>query len=279
MQLRAPAKINLSFRILGRRTDGFHQIETLMTPVSLFDLITITPRDSSGVEFTCDDKSLPSGDNNLVVKAARLFLQAAKSDAEFAIELQKRIPHGAGLGGGSSDAATVLLGLNRHHGSPLSIEQLSTLAAQIGSDVPFFLHEAPANCSGRGELVQPITLPTMLRFLLLKPGFGVPTPWAYSRWRESKELPSVDYTAQKFGEFTFANDLERPVFEKFPFLAQMKTWLRQQPEVGAAIMSGSGSTMFAALREGANADALAERAKTELDPELWTCACETLATS
>ncbi len=247
-----------------------------MAPVSLFDVVTLTPTDARGIEFKCDDPALPCGDDNLVVKAARSFLEAAKIEAGFEIELQKAIPHGAGLGGGSSDAATVLLALNRHFDAPLLREKLSEIASKIGSDVPFFLHESPARCSGRGELVRPTRLSTDVKLLLLKPAFAVPTPWAYSRWRESKELPRVDYTPQEFGGFTFANDLERPVFEKFLFLAQMKMWLREQSEVGAAMMSGSGSTVFAALREDADADALADRAKTELDPELWTCACETL---
>ena len=276
MQLRAPAKINLSFRILGRRADGFHEIETFMAPVSLFDVITLTPADGRGIEFMCDDPGLPRGDDNLVVQAARSFLEAAEIDAGFTIDLQKRIPHGAGLGGGSSDAATVLLGLNRRLDAGLPIERLTEIAAQIGSDVPFFLCEAPANCGGRGELVMPTRLSTHLKLLLLKPAFGVPTPWAYSRWRDSKELPGVDYAPQEFGGMTFVNNLERPVFEKFLILARMKMWLREQPEVGAAMMSGSGATVFAVLREGVNADTLAARAKAELDPELWTCACETL---
>jgi 4-diphosphocytidyl-2-C-methyl-D-erythritol kinase len=276
MQLRAPAKINLSFRILRRRADGFHEIETLMAPVSLFDVITLTPNGGGGIKFICDNPSLPCGDDNLVVRAARLFLEAANIGTGFAIELQKNIPHGAGLGGGSSDAATVLLGLNRQLDAPLSLEELTEVAARIGSDAPFFLHESPARCGGRGELVAPVRSVGPLRLLLLKPPFGVPTPWAYSRWRESMQLPGVDYSPQEFGGFTFVNDLERPVFEKFLFLAQMKTWLREQPEVGAAMMSGSGSTVFAALRSDADADALANRAKAELDPGLWTCACETL---
>jgi 4-diphosphocytidyl-2-C-methyl-D-erythritol kinase len=276
MQLRAPAKINLSFRILGRRPDGFHEIETLMAPVSLFDVITVIPKRGGGIEFVCDDPSLPRGADNLVVKAAQLFREAANIDTGFAIELQKNIPHGAGLGGGSSDAATVLLGLNRQLDAPLSIERLTEIAARLGSDVPFFLYEAPARCGGRGELVEPVDSVGQLRLLLLKPPFGVPTPWAYSRWRDSRELPAVDYTLREFRGVTFRNDLERPAFEKFLFLAQMKTWLREQPEVGAAMMSGSGATVFAVLREGAGADELATRAKAELDPELWTCACETL---
>jgi len=112
--------------------------------------------------------------------------------------------------------------------------------------------------------------------LLLKPEFGVPSSWAYSRWQVTREVAGAIYQPQKFGGITFMNDLERPVFEKFVFLAQVKTWLLEQPEVGAALMSGSGSTIFAVLRSNVDGDLVAKRAKSELDPELWTCVCETI---
>jgi len=116
-----------------------------------------------------------------------------------------------------------------------------------------------------------------LSILLLKPQFSVPTAWAYSRWRDSREIPSVSYAAQEFDGQTFLNELERPVFEKFVFLGQLKMWLLEQPEVSAALMSGSGSTVFAVLRtDDANAQILTNRAKAELDPELWTRVSETI---
>ncbi len=275
MQLRAPAKINLSFRIRGRRDDGFHEIETLMAPVSLHDLLTIEPA-GEGVHFTCDDPTLPTGDDNLVVRAARLFQTMTNSTAGVRIHLEKRIPHGAGLGGGSSDAASVLLGLNELFETKLSRETLAGMAAEIGSDVPFFVFESAAHCRGRGERVEPVRLTSRWPLLLLKPAFGVPTPSAYGRWSESRELPGISYAPQSFDGVEFFNDLERPVFEKFVFLAQTKMWLLAQPEVAVALMSGSGSTMLAVLREPADAEALAARALAELDNELWTCACETV---
>jgi 4-diphosphocytidyl-2-C-methyl-D-erythritol kinase len=113
-----------------------------------------------------------------------------------------------------------------------------------------------------------------LRLLLLKPDFGVPTPWAYGRWKESREIAGVDYAPQEFDGVRFVNDLERPVFEKFVFLGHLKTWLRQQPEVGVALMSGSGSTVFAALRDGTDAEKLAARVREQIDPTLWTYAAE-----
>src|SRR5262249_51742878 len=142
-------------------------------------------------------------------------------------------------------------------------------------DVPFFIFQSAAICKGRGELVSPINLPKQLPLLLLKSEFSVFTPWAYSRWRDSREIPGVSYAAQDFDGQIFLNDLERPVFEKFLFLGQLKMWLLKQPEVGAALMSGSGSTVFAVLRENADRELLAKRARAELDPELWTFACET----
>ena len=254
MQLYAPAKINLSFEIKGRREDGFHEIETLMAPISLSDRLTIERgQTTGGIKFSCDDSSLSNGEENLVVQAARLFRKATKIGAGVEIALEKKIPHGAGLGGGSSDAATTLLGLNELFETRLDQKDLIELAAQIGSDVPFFILGSAATCRGRGEIVEPARLPANFNLLLVKPDFGVPTPWAYGRWKDSRELPGVDYASQEFSGVRFVNDLERPVFEKFVLLGYLKTWLRLQPEVGAALLSGSGSTVFAVLRDGADA--------------------------
>lgn len=275
MQLFAPAKINLSFKILGRREDGFHEIETLMAPLSLADELTIEPDESGkGIDFTTNDPTLPPGGDNLVVQAARSFFSAIKEKPGVRIALRKNIPHGAGLGGGSSDAASTLLGLNQLHEQPLTTDRLMNVAAALGSDVPFFLAQSAARCRGRGEIVEPVEPLPPLSLLLLKPEFGVPTPWAYRQWLESRELPGVDYAPQQAGNMILQNDLERPVFEKHIFLARLKGWLREQPEVAAALLSGSGSTMFAVLREGAPGNPLAARARDELDPALWSCLAE-----
>jgi 4-diphosphocytidyl-2-C-methyl-D-erythritol kinase len=274
MQVLAPAKINLSLKILARRSDGFHEIETLIAPISLCDEIKIE-KQAREINFQCDDPSVPQGDDNLVVLAAKAFFDQTKQKGGIAIELQKKIPHGAGLGGGSSDAAATLLALNQLFEAKLSNEELAKLGSTIGSDVPFFIFGSAATCKGRGEIVSPTQLKKKLSILLLKPGFSVSTSWAYTRWQESRAIPGVSYVAQEFALQTFINDLERPVFEKFVFLAELKAWLLKQPEVGATLMSGSGSTMFAAMRQSADVDLVAERARKELDRELWTCACET----
>lgn len=276
MQFLAPAKINLSLRVLRRRSDGFHEIETFIAPISLCDEIEIERRSGKqGIKFYCDDPSVPKGDENLAVRAANVFFKATKIKDGVSLRLKKTIPHGAGLGGGSSDAGSTLLGLNKLFDTKLRREQLAKLAEAIGSDVPFFIFQSAAICKGRGELVNPVKFPKKLSILLLKPEFGVPTEWAYSRWRDSREIPGVFYGAQEFAGQTFLNDLERSCFEKFIFLAQLKTWLLKQPQVGAALMSGSGSTIFAVIREGAHRDLLVRRAKAELDPQLWTSVCET----
>ena len=275
MQVLAPAKINLSLRVLGKRSDGFHEIETLIAPISLYDKIDIERR-NRGIDFSCNDPTLSSGNDNLVVRAAKLFFDHTKIKSGVSIKLEKKIPHGAGLGGGSSDAAATLKALNQLFETKLSVEDIVRLGSNLGSDVPFFLFESAALCKGRGEIVEPTKLKTKMSILLLKPDFGVASAWAYSRWKDSKEIPGVRYQPQKFDGQTLVNDLERPVFEKFVFLAELKSWLLKQAEVAATLMSGSGSTVFAVLRKNAAADVLIKRARQEMDREVWTCACETI---
>ena len=279
LTLLAPAKINLTLHVRGRREDGYHEIESLMVPISVFDRLSIEHKEEGDLELICDDQSLPVNDDNLVVKAARLFCESCGLEPKLRIGLVKQIPHGAGLGGGSSDAATTLLGLNALFQTDLTREALARMAADIGSDIPFFIYQSAAVIRGRGEEVEPSTFAHELPLLLIKPPFGVPTPWAYKQWKDSREVPGVHYAEQKFRWGTLINDLERPVFEKYLFLAQLKTWLRQQPEVQGALMSGSGSTVFAVLREKEQGYALGERIAQEFGTDLWCYLCETVRSS
>ena len=170
MQLFAPAKINLSFKILRRRDDGFHKIDTVMAPISLADELTIEPNErGDGLVFTSDDPTLPSGEGNLVVRATRSFFGEINQEPQVRIALKKNIPHGAGLGGGSSDAASTLLALNELYRQTLPRARLTNLAAALGSDVPFFLAGGAARCRGRGEIVEPVGPLPSLSLLLLKP--------------------------------------------------------------------------------------------------------------
>lgn len=268
LTLKAPAKLNLSLRVLGKRPDGFHEIDTLMVKLpALADELTFTP--AAEFAFHCDDPTIPGDAQNLVVKAVRAFESATGTQAKVSVSLKKIIPHGAGLGGGSSDAATTLLGINQLHGHPLGVAALHDLAATLGSDIPFFLSAGASRCTGRGERIEPVPSPPVLRVLLLKPSFSVPTPDAYGRWQDSLELPGIRYTPQNLTDISLRNDLERPVFQKHRFLAELKQWLLERRETTAALMSGSGSTVFAVLNPKADAQALAAAARAELDPTLW----------
>ena len=266
--LKAPAKLNLSLRVLGKRNDGFHEIDTLIVKLpGLADELEFT--ESDDFWFKCDDPSVPGDAGNLVVKAAKAFETAAGIRCKCAISLKKVIPHGAGLGGGSSDAAMTLLGLNRLHDHPLGVETLHHLAASLGSDIPVFLVTGAARCTGHGEKIEPVPSTPALSVLLLKPSFGVETPDAYGRWKQSLGLPEVHYETQELQGISLVNDLERPVFEKHRFLAELKQWLLGRRETAAALMSGSGSTVFSVLHHGTDANALAAAARAELDPGLW----------
>lgn len=274
-RLASPAKVNLWLRILGKREDGFHALETRMAPLALADEVVLTERPSGPPLLTCSDASIPTDESNLALKALRAFEEASGVRKSWSIHLEKRIPHGAGLGGGSSNAATVLHGLNDLCDKPLTLESLLEIAARLGSDVPFFLHGAVCDATGRGEIVTPVKFSWKLPLVLIKPPFGVSTPWAYKKWSDSEELSGVLYAPQLTEWGAMVNDLERPVFEKWVLLPTLKNWLMEQPETQAALMSGSGSTMYAVTQTGVEAAALARKAETFCGPATWVQVTET----
>jgi len=276
MQVAAPAKINLNLRVLGRNeTTGYHGIETWMVPVTLADELRVELLETPGITLTCSDPELDSGSGNLAWKAAELFLREAGHPGGAAIELHKHIPHGAGLGGGSSDAAAVLKALNEQADRPFDTRGLETLAAQLGSDVPFFVRSQPAVARGRGEIITSCPLPQTLDLLLIKPPFAVETAWAYRQWSAKKFCPEEWAAPQLWDGMEIFNDLERPVLGKFIILAAMKKWLLEHSLVAAAAMSGSGSCLFAILRDARGAGQLADEAKDEFGRTFWTAACRT----
>jgi len=270
----APAKINLSLRVLAKRADGFHEIESLMVPLSsamLGDVLHFDKADSYSLH--CDEPGVPLDDTNLITMAVREFERVSGKPCHWKITLEKNIPHGAGLGGGSSDAATTLLALNDLECGGFSDDQLADMGACFGSDVPFFIYQQACMVKGRGELVEPVHRPEISgqRVLLLKPSFGVSTPEAYQHCLDAKAVPGVDYAPQEMPWGEIINELEKPVFYKHRFLAEMKLWLLDQVEIDAAMMSGSGSTMMAFISDADAADDLLARARRELDPTLWGC--------
>ncbi len=265
----APAKINLSLKITQKRADGFHELETLVLPLpSLSDVLTFEPADSFSLH--CDTPGVPTDEHNLVSRALRLFEENTQQACPYKITLQKNIPHGAGLGGGSADAAHTLLALNELSSAKIPLGTLASWAAELGSDIPLFLYQSPCWCRGRGEIIQPTSLSWKKPLLLFKPRFDIPTPWAYSKWQDSQEVQGISYLPQSLGDIRLFNDLERPVFEKYRILAELKSFLLEHPATTGALMSGSGSTIFATLRDQAEAPALQAEVLREIDPTLWS---------
>lgn len=266
----APAKINLSLHVHSRvREDGYHNVDILMAPIDLYDQLDF--HNSRTTTLLCDAPGVPTDESNLVVRAVREFEKSYGRKAKQRITLTKRIPHGAGLGGGSADAAITLKALNEIIGTNYDMAELSAMAAQLGSDVPYFLNPVISRCTGRGEIVTPV--PELAGWsspiVIIKPAFGVSTPTAYRALTCSKRHKNVSYSAQTVDNITLINDLERPVFAKFPVLGIMKMWLREQEGVRAAMMSGSGSSMFALTETPEQARAIADKALAELDPHLF----------
>lgn len=270
----APAKLNLSLKVLGKRSDGFHDIESLMVPLCCGELGDHLHFEKVGkYGLHCETVGVPTDETNLISKAVREFEKATGKPCEWQISLQKNIPHGAGLGGGSSDAASTLLALNELENAGFSDQELATMGSLFGSDIPFFIFRKACMVRGRGELVEPVAIPDIIgqKVLLLKPGFGVSTPDAYRHCMDAAELAGVDYAAQKMPWGEIVNELEKPVFYKHRFLAEVKLWLLAQAGVHAAMMSGSGSTMMAFIDDANFAEELLVRARRELDPGLWGC--------
>lgn len=283
LEKNSPCKVNLLLNILSRRPDGFHELETVMHPVNLSDRLSFE-RGGRGVTMTCSDAGLPTDSGNLVHRAATAFLRAAKVNDGVRIHLEKKIPLAAGLGGGSGNAATTLLGLNELFGQPLPPDKLHELAASLGSDIPFFLQTKPALATGRGENVQPLDSFPALRetvFLLIHPGFGISTAWAYQNLaRFPAALNGQPGRAQKLiallraGDLhaagrAFYNSLEAPALEKYPLLALFQEFLRSHG-AAAALMSGSGSTTFAIVPGRKPAETLAEKFKGKFGQTCWT---------
>lgn len=254
--IRAYAKINLTLDVLGRRTDGYHELATIMQTVDLYDTICLSASTDQQVHFVCSTAAL-SNEDNLAARAARLAQQFLSSPRGVRIELYKRIPTAAGLGGGSSDAAAVLLALQQWWQLHLSPSDLLTMAASLGSDVPFFLTGGGlALCEGRGERVTPLAQhnwPAQMRWLLLlKPAISVSTAAVF------RHLPISDYTDGRHTQAVCAalnantnppqehlhNSLERGVLAQYPAVATAKAALL---DAGTPFvrLSGSGPTLFA----------------------------------
>jgi 4-diphosphocytidyl-2-C-methyl-D-erythritol kinase len=282
LEIKSPCKVNLLLNILGRRPDGFHELETVMQPVNVYDELQFE-RIDAGVQLSCSEKNLPTDSKNLVHRAATKFLETAKISAGIKVHLEKKIPLAAGLGGGSGNAASTLLALNELFGRPLTLPQLDDMAATLGSDVPFFLHNKPALAVGRGEKVSVLeNFPALAgrAFFLVHPGFGIATPWAYQalakfstalngeKGRAQKLVVKLQAGDLRAASNEFYNSLEAPALDKFPVLGLFQEFLLAEG-AQAALMSGSGSTTFAIAENLAAAEALGEKFKSKFGPNCW----------
>ncbi len=276
LTLLAPAKLNLFLAVTGRRGDGFHDLVSLVAPLDFGDRLTCTlgpGSDVGGFALACSDPEVPVDGSNLVLKAAQAFAHATGWNGRASFVLEKRIPMGAGLGGGSSDAVAALRALNTLVGSPLATEALGRLAAQLGSDCPLFLANAPVTMRGRGERISPVEASVAAglkgrHVLVFKPPFGIATPWAYGAMiaRPETYMPVAEAEARLADlmrgietgtDFTdrLCNNMERVAFEKYlampALLGRLQRHFGLQPR-----MSGSGSACFAFLRESDDVPAL-----------------------
>ena len=278
MKIRAYAKINLGLYVLGRRPDGYHSIATVFRLVDLYDEIEIVQIDQ-GTQFTTNAVELQDDHSNLCVRAANLLRDLTGIHVGVEINLTKRIPIGAGLGGGSSDAAAVLKGLTKLWALDISREELQTVSASLGSDVPFFFTSQTASATGRGEVLESFDLKIPYTILLVTPNIHVSTSWAYShlRLRVGTKRPDLRQVLEenlndpeRLREY-LVNDFEETVFEQYPEISSIKQRLLSEG-ASFALMSGSGSSVFGLFTDSSRARNLAKQlagtyAVSVTDPE------------
>ena len=276
-------KVNLILNILGKRPDGYHELESIMHPVMVCDSLSFS-RAGSSIQLTCSDPALPTDSGNLVYRAATLFLESAAIKDGVRIHLEKKLPLAAGLGGGSGNAACTLKALNDLFGAPLSGQQLHALASKLGSDIPFFLQPGPALVTGRGEGIEPLnSFPALAgaAFVLVHPGFGISTSWAYKQLahypealngrpgRAARTVAILQDSFQGIGAGLY-NSLEAPALPKYPLLVLFQEFFRENNM--PCLMSGSGSTTFAIAPSLARAQDLAEAFKSRFGDTNWVTA-------
>jgi 4-diphosphocytidyl-2-C-methyl-D-erythritol kinase len=257
--VRAPAKINLSLLVAGKRSDGFHEIETVMAKINWYDEIFIEPGQQAGVELVClGQQWAPMGEENLVYRAAELLLDNCGLTADIKITLTKNIPAGSGLGSASSDAAATLMGLKKYLDIQLSEEQLSELASKLGSDVTFFLNGPLAFCTGKGEKIKKIDEIFNFLVLLALPDISVSTQKVYANYAHEQSL--YEHLSAQINGYLgknridlivnmCANMLEKSAFSLVKKLAGLKAEI-ELFGIGPCCLSGSGSTMFCLIESG-----------------------------
>jgi len=275
----ARPKINLYLDVLGKRPDGYHEIATVFLPLEApADGITVTPSADGALRVTCSHPGVPEGPGNLCWRAAEAFAREAGLAPAWQVDLQKRIPVAAGLGGGSSDAATVLHLLDRAHPGAVAAARLTAMAARLGADVAFFLAPSPAVGRGIGEVLTPVPCTGSLEVVLANHGFPVSAAWAYTH-REDVPVPPAPAmedllaaleagSAEGVARHTY-NALEHAVLDKFSLVQMLRDVLLEQGCLCAHV-SGSGPTVYGLCRDG-QGKAVAERLRELYGDAIWTC--------
>lgn len=270
ISVRSPAKVNLFLEVLGKREDGYHNVETVLETVDLFDVISLKEL-KEGIEIKSNLPELPLGKENLAYQAAFLLKKRLGLKKGIQLTINKRIPLASGLGGGSSNGASVLLGLNKLWDLDLSYEELLGLAREIGADVPFFLRKGRALGRGRGDELWPLPQSPTLYFVLIFPGFEISAEWAYKNLKGNltKERQSIKMilSALKSGKIekignSLYNRLEEAVIPRHPLIARIKERLLELGVCGA-LMSGSGSSVFGLVEDGKRAKEIYNKIKKD----------------
>jgi 4-diphosphocytidyl-2-C-methyl-D-erythritol kinase len=271
IKLLSPAKVNLTLEVLGKRPDGYHEIRSLLQPVDLFDEVMIETTGVDGIQISSSGIEIPQGEDNLAWKAADLFLKESRLDSGLAISIKKKIPPGSGLGGGSGNAAAVLMGLNRLTDA-LPEETLFGIAPRLGADVAFFLRSVASVSEGIGERITVIKDFPLFYYVILCPNLHVSTADVYAKWDDlNKEIPEdrpfpdiyeiVERFKDETGDFPLRNDLEKPAFELYPGIKAFRQILSSL-DVKNVLMTGSGSAVYAVFREEFEAYEIYEYLKT-----------------
>jgi 4-diphosphocytidyl-2-C-methyl-D-erythritol kinase len=274
VKIRAPAKINLGLRIVGQRTDGYHLLDTIMVPVSLYDEIQVTKiigagrSSSSTLTVICDNPAVPPDEGNIVFRAARLIIKENSIRESVTIHIKKRIPIGAGLGGGSSDAAATLIAMNSLFRLNYSTRRLKKRAYGLGADVPFFIDRRPARARGIGERLTPIESLPWNWAVIVYPGFSVTTAWVYRNFaaKLTKAMANTSIISPLRKSFDqqrlLVNDLESVTVARYPRIKFLKEKLLAEGAAGA-LMSGSGSAVFGLFDSRGNAARALSRLQKE----------------
>lgn len=247
LNLKAPAKVNYLLDVIRRRPDGYHDLRMIMQQVNLCDEITLTLNDSADITVTCGKRGVPDGPGNIAWKAARAMLDLTETEHGVTIDITKNIPVAAGLGGGSSDAAAVLTGMNQLLKLHLSQQRLMAMGVKLGADVPFFIFGKTALAGGIGEELTALPDIPKASILLVNPGVHVSTAWVY-RTLELTNRSELSKIPEFFGSIDdvcalLSNDLESVTISAFPVIADIKSRMIQFGAAGA-MMSGSGPTVF-----------------------------------